>query len=249
MVSSIIAPACISESSPPKHRGRLASPQQLALTSDAFAALLSDALFANAASAAAQELLFNMAAWRWMFLVALVPAIMYYVIVLALLESPASLSFKARRGPCAANTWLDAGGADRHCPVHAAEIRRHQRQLPLLLHAVARSWLPGKGIAGHLHSHGHGERPCHSRGLSAATGTRPTSACPPQRNGSSWIANFRITHSLPEMASVSLPTTRGIHVVIAGTSFFFVTFKDPETNGMSPEQAEPLFIKMPMMAK
>lgn len=87
-LASVIAPAYISEISPAKHRGRLASLQQLAITIGIFAALLSDALFANAAGGAAQELWFGLPAWRWMFLAAAVPAVVYFVIALVLPESP-----------------------------------------------------------------------------------------------------------------------------------------------------------------
>ncbi|WP_104109609.1 sugar porter family MFS transporter [Arthrobacter sp. N199823] len=87
-LASVIAPAYISEISPAKHRGRLASLQQLAITVGIFAALLSDALFANAAGGAAQELWFGLPAWRWMFLAAAVPAVVYFVIAMVLPESP-----------------------------------------------------------------------------------------------------------------------------------------------------------------
>ncbi|MEV8144703.1 sugar porter family MFS transporter [Specibacter sp. NPDC078709] len=87
-LASVIAPAYISEISPAKHRGRLASLQQLAITMGIFAALLSDALFANAAGGAAQELWFGLPAWRWMFLAAAVPAVVYFVIAMVLPESP-----------------------------------------------------------------------------------------------------------------------------------------------------------------
>ena len=87
-LASVIAPAYISEISPAKHRGRLASLQLLAITISTFAALLSDALFANAAGGAAQELWFGLPAWRWMFLAAAVPAVVYFVIAMVLPESP-----------------------------------------------------------------------------------------------------------------------------------------------------------------
>ncbi|MHA7177808.1 sugar porter family MFS transporter [Arthrobacter sp. Sr24] len=87
-LASVIAPAYISEISPAKHRGRLASLQQLAITVGIFAALLSDALFANAAGGAAQELWLGLPAWRWMFLAAAVPAVVYFIIAMILPESP-----------------------------------------------------------------------------------------------------------------------------------------------------------------
>ena len=74
-LASVIAPAYISEISPRKVRGRLASLQQLAITTGIFAALLSDALFATTAGGADQSFWLGIEAWRWMFLAAAVPAV------------------------------------------------------------------------------------------------------------------------------------------------------------------------------
>jgi MFS family permease len=57
-----------------------------------------------------------------------------------------------------------------------------------------------------------------------------------------WIANFAITLSFPVMAAASLPVTYAMYAAFAAASFFFVMFKVPETNGMSLEQAETLFV-------
>jgi SP family sugar:H+ symporter-like MFS transporter len=57
-----------------------------------------------------------------------------------------------------------------------------------------------------------------------------------------WIANFAITLSFPIMAAGSLPLTYAMYAAFAAASFFFVMFKVPETNGMSLEQAETLFV-------
>ena len=57
-----------------------------------------------------------------------------------------------------------------------------------------------------------------------------------------WIANFAITLSFPVMAAASLPLTYAMYALFAAASFFFVMYKVPETNGMSLEQAETLFV-------
>ena len=57
-----------------------------------------------------------------------------------------------------------------------------------------------------------------------------------------WVANFAITLSFPVMAAGSLPLTYAMYALFAAASFFFVMFKVPETNGMSLEQAETLFV-------
>jgi len=87
-LASVVAPAYIAEISPRLIRGRLGSLQQLAITIGIFAALLSDAIFATSAGGASEEFWFGLEAWRWMFLVSAVPALIYGVIALLLPESP-----------------------------------------------------------------------------------------------------------------------------------------------------------------
>ena len=92
-VASVVSPTYIAEVVPASRRGRLGSLQQLAITIGIFAALLSDALFAgfNGTTGASQHLLFGIEAWRWMFLVGIVPSVAYGIIALRLPESPRHL--------------------------------------------------------------------------------------------------------------------------------------------------------------
>ncbi|RPA12986.1 sugar porter family MFS transporter [Gordonia sp. OPL2] len=87
-IASVIAPAYISEIAPARYRGALASMQQLAITLGIFAALLSDTLLQDAANGPENELWWGLEAWRWMFLVGVVPAIVYGVLALMIPESP-----------------------------------------------------------------------------------------------------------------------------------------------------------------
>lgn len=87
-IASVIAPAYISEIAPARYRGALASMQQLAITLGIFAALLSDALLADAAGTASSELWFGLEAWRWMFFVGVIPAVVYGLLALTIPESP-----------------------------------------------------------------------------------------------------------------------------------------------------------------
>jgi SP family sugar:H+ symporter-like MFS transporter len=96
-IASVIAPAYIAEIAPAAIRGRLASLQQLAVTLGIFVALLSDALFATTAGSATQASLFGLAAWRWMFLVAVVPGAVYASLALRIPESPRYLVAVGRR--------------------------------------------------------------------------------------------------------------------------------------------------------
>src|SRR4029079_13912109 len=69
-------------------RGRLGSLQQLSITIGIFAALLSDAVFATTAGGASEMVWWGLEAWRWMFLVSSIPALIYGVIALVQPESP-----------------------------------------------------------------------------------------------------------------------------------------------------------------
>lgn len=88
-IASVIAPAYISEIAPARYRGALASMQQLAITMGIFAALLSDAVLADTAGSASNQLWWGgLEAWRWMFLVGVVPALVYGILALLIPESP-----------------------------------------------------------------------------------------------------------------------------------------------------------------
>ncbi|MGJ1479522.1 sugar porter family MFS transporter [Clavibacter sepedonicus] len=64
-----------------------------------------------------------------------------------------------------------------------------------------------------------------------------------------WIANFAITVSFPALSAFSLPFTYGMYAAFAALSFVFVLMKIPETNGMSLEEAETLFVDKPKKRK
>ncbi|KUI23287.1 MFS transporter [Mycobacterium sp. GA-1285] len=87
-VASVIAPAYIAETSPPRIRGRLGSLQQLAIVSGIFISLAIDALLAHIAGGSREELWLGLPAWRWMFLVMAVPAVVYGLLAFTIPESP-----------------------------------------------------------------------------------------------------------------------------------------------------------------
>src|SRR4029079_6825958 len=76
-VASVIAPAYIAETSPPRIRGRLGSLQQLAIVTGIFVSLAIDALLAHIAGGAREELWLGMEAWGGVFVIMAVPAILY----------------------------------------------------------------------------------------------------------------------------------------------------------------------------
>jgi MFS transporter, SP family, sugar:H+ symporter len=92
--ASVIAPAYIAEVAPTHVRGRLGSLQQLAITIGILAALGSDALISNTAGGAARDAWFGLTAWRWMFLVGVLPAVVWGALALAVPESPRYLVSK-----------------------------------------------------------------------------------------------------------------------------------------------------------
>jgi MFS transporter, SP family, sugar:H+ symporter len=97
-VASVVAPTYIAEVVPAVVRGRLGSLQQLAITIGIFAALLSDSVLAqfNGQTGALHTLLFGLEAWRWMFLVGVVPSVIYGVLAIVLPESPRYLLRRGR---------------------------------------------------------------------------------------------------------------------------------------------------------
>jgi SP family sugar:H+ symporter-like MFS transporter len=95
-IASVVAPAYIAEIAPRQIRGSLASLQQLAITLGIFTALLSDALLATSAGGASQMLWWGMEAWRWMFLVGVIPAAVYGILSFTVPESPRYLIAKGR---------------------------------------------------------------------------------------------------------------------------------------------------------
>lgn len=94
--ASVIAPGYIAEVSPAKHRGTLATMQQMALVTGIFMALLASAVFAWAAGGASAELWFGLDAWRWMLISAAIPSLIYGLLALRLPESPRFLASRGR---------------------------------------------------------------------------------------------------------------------------------------------------------
>ncbi|NVM95838.1 sugar porter family MFS transporter [Arthrobacter wenxiniae] len=352
-LASVIAPAYISEISPRRHRGRLASLQQLAITVGIFAALLSDALFATTAGGAINELWLGLPAWRWMFLAGAVPAVAYGWIAFVLPESPRFLVLKGKEDKAREVflTIAPAEDADRSIrdikdAVQEDSLATRKGSLrgkrfglvPVVWIGIVLSVLQQfvginvifyysttlwKAVGFHEGDSltisvvtavvnilvtlvaialvdRIGRRPILLAGstgmaislgamalaFSSAAGSGANITLPgawgpvaliaanvfvisfgaswgplvwvllgeifPSRiraralglaAAAQWIANFLITLSFPAMAAASLPLTYGMYALFAAASFFFVMFKVPETNGMSLEQAETLFVK------
>ena len=87
-IASVIAPAYIAETSPPRIRGRLGSLQQLAIVSGIFLSFAINWLLQHAAGGPNKELWLGLDAWRWMFLAMALPAILYGTLAFTIPESP-----------------------------------------------------------------------------------------------------------------------------------------------------------------
>lgn len=88
-VASVMGPMYIAEIAPAQLRGRLGALQQLAIVVGIFATGLINWVILNAAGGdSTNAWLLGLAAWQWMFLVMVVPATIYALLVLRIPESP-----------------------------------------------------------------------------------------------------------------------------------------------------------------
>ncbi len=92
--ASVIAPAYISEIAPVKYRGMLTSIQQVAIISGLFAAFVSNYYLADMAGSSVAKLWMGFDAWRWMFWIELFPAIIFFIALCFIPESPRYLVMK-----------------------------------------------------------------------------------------------------------------------------------------------------------
>lgn len=118
-MASVVAPLYIAEIAPARIRGRLASAQQMSIVLGIFAALLSNALIVRAAGGADVVLGLGLPAWRWMFLVAVIPSALYVIAAVLVPESPRYLVM-SRNQSKAANTLQR---------LHGVPITQAQREI------------------------------------------------------------------------------------------------------------------------
>jgi MFS transporter, SP family, sugar:H+ symporter len=109
--ASIICPAYISEIAPSEIRGRLSSLQQLAIVLGLFFAFLSNYLFVGAAGTAGSTFWFGFQAWQWMFWAEIIPAVLFFIGLLFIPESPRYL-VAANRQDTAQNVLARLGHPD-----------------------------------------------------------------------------------------------------------------------------------------
>ncbi|MCF2948548.1 sugar porter family MFS transporter [Paraglaciecola aquimarina] len=86
--ASVMTPAYISEIAPARLRGRLSSIQQVAIITGLFCAFVSNYLLADIAGESTAKFWMDFEAWRWMFWIELVPAVLFFVLLMFIPESP-----------------------------------------------------------------------------------------------------------------------------------------------------------------
>ena len=121
-MASVVAPAYIAEIAPARIRGRLGSAQQLAIVLGIFVSLLADYALATAAGGSDKSLWLGLAAWRWMFLAMIVPAVIYGALTLTIPESPRYLVSRERMSEARRVLSRVLGGVDIDAKV--AQIRQ-----------------------------------------------------------------------------------------------------------------------------
>ncbi|WP_396595245.1 sugar porter family MFS transporter [Brevundimonas sp. R86498] len=94
--ASVMAPAYISEIAPAHMRGRLTTIQQIAIISGLFFSFLANYFVANAAGGSTSEFWLGFTAWRWMFWIELIPAVVFFFALFLIPESPRFLVIKGR---------------------------------------------------------------------------------------------------------------------------------------------------------
>jgi SP family sugar:H+ symporter-like MFS transporter len=86
--ASILAPAYISEIAPAKIRGRLATLQQLMIVIGLFCAFMSNYWLVGMSGGAEEELWMGFQTWSWMFWAEILPAGLFFIVLIFIPESP-----------------------------------------------------------------------------------------------------------------------------------------------------------------
>ncbi|GGM04788.1 sugar porter family MFS transporter [Nakamurella endophytica] len=122
-IASVIGPTYISEVAPASLRGRLASLQQMAIVLGIFVALLSDAWLAGGSGGAGGDRWFGLEAWRWMFLVGVIPSVIYGLLSITIPESPRYLVARGKDQSAAAVLRRVLGETEEQVRQRVVDIR------------------------------------------------------------------------------------------------------------------------------
>lgn len=152
--ASVMAPAYISEIAPARMRGRLTTVQQIAIIAGLFCSFLSNYFLAQAAGSSTSEFWMGFQAWRWMFWVELIPAVVFLIALFKIPESPRYLVLKSKNDQ-ALSVLGRLFGSDRAeakiAEINASLSSDHQPRLTDLIDPVVKRVRPivwvGIGLA------------------------------------------------------------------------------------------------------
>ena len=134
--ASVMAPAYISEVAPARYRGMLTTVQQIAIIFGLFMAFISNYLLAKFAGASTSVLWLDYSAWRWMFWMELLPAILFLLMLLFIPESPRFLVLKGKAALAAQvlrKLYGDAAAARKQVDIEQSLSSNHQPRLSDLM--------------------------------------------------------------------------------------------------------------------
>ena len=94
--ASVTSPVYISEMTPAHVRGRLSSVQQVMIITGLTGAFVANFVLARWAGGSTADLWFDFPAWRWMFWLQAIPALVYLLALLTIPESPRYLVARGR---------------------------------------------------------------------------------------------------------------------------------------------------------
>jgi len=138
--ASVMAPAYISEIAPARYRGMLTSVQQVAIISGLFMAFVSNYVLAAQAGVSTSALWMDFEAWRWMFWIELIPAVLFFFALLFIPESPRYLVAKGENEQALkvlTKLYGDVAGADKLTDIDQSMAGDHQPTLSDLLEKPA----------------------------------------------------------------------------------------------------------------
>jgi sugar porter (SP) family MFS transporter len=126
-MASTLAPIYISEVAPADFRGRLGMSQQLAIVLGILIAFISNYLIANAG----YSFLTDQNQWRYMLAAALIPSVIFFVLLLLVPESPRWLLLKDRHAHARKifGRIYDQEGADNEVALVTAELGEDTRKV------------------------------------------------------------------------------------------------------------------------
>ncbi|WP_417705651.1 sugar porter family MFS transporter [Rheinheimera aquimaris] len=134
--ASVMAPAYISEVAPACYRGMLTTVQQIAIIFGLFMAFISNYLLAKFAGASTSVLWLDYSAWRWMFWMELLPAVLFLLMLLFIPESPRFLVLKGKTALAAQvlrKLYGDAAAARKQVDIEQSLSSNHQPRLSDLI--------------------------------------------------------------------------------------------------------------------